>query len=276
MDIEACAMNGLPFANDLIIDIHTHLGQFADTPIMYHDPELQVEKFLESMDRVGIDYSCVSMMDALFGDFEGNVLLAKFLNKFKKRLFGWIVLRTDFNADYSQLIDKCLKASDNFIGLKIHPDFEEMHLDDSKYDRIFQIADMMGLIILIHTWEGNANSHPMLLEKAISRYKNTAFLIGHCGGTAKGIDASINLANMYGNVYLDMTAAFLYSGRILEQMVEKTSVDKILFGSDTVFNSVYWDIGNVALAQINIENKKKIMGLNAKKLIEGKTGIKVL
>ena len=63
---------GQPIRGEVIIDAHGHLGHGPDFPIVRPNAATLVA----NMDRLGIQFTCISSIQAIFGDAEhGNALV---------------------------------------------------------------------------------------------------------------------------------------------------------------------------------------------------------
>ena len=91
MEIIDYARLGRPFEDVLLIDAHCHLGCGRDFNIPYRDLKEQFRHFRRTMDMVGVDYACVSMLKALsYGDLGANFELMALMET-DRRILGWAV-----------------------------------------------------------------------------------------------------------------------------------------------------------------------------------------
>ena len=78
-------------------------------------------------------------------------------------------------------------------------------------------------------------------------------------------EPAANVALKHENVYLDLTLSSSYA-EIIEYFVKTCSADKILHGSDAAWFPVHSAISRVVCAKITDGDKRKILGLNAKRI----------
>ena len=78
-------------------------------------------------------------------------------------------------------------------------------------------------------------------------------------------DDVVALAGEYENVYVDLAFSLTAFGG-LESLVRYVPVEKILFASDICFQQATHQIGNVLMADISDDDKRKILGENAVKV----------
>jgi len=75
------------------------------------------------------------------------------------------------------------------------------------------------------------------------------------------------VAREYEQYYLDLAGSVLLYGG-LETMVERAGAEKILFGTDVPFIDPRPGLGRILCARISDDDKRKILGLNAKRLFD--------
>ena len=92
---------------------------------------------------------------------------------------------------------------------------------------------------------------------------NVAFIIGHSASGWPMIDESCTEAKRRENVHLDLTGSILVYMAI-ETMVNRVGADRILFGTDIPFIDAAPGLGRVLMARLSDDEKRKILGLNAK------------
>ena len=73
-------------------------------------------------------------------------------------------------------------------------------------------------------------------------------------------------AKTYSNVYLESCFSASPKG-LIEYFVNEGMADKLLWGSDVNFYSNEHQIGRVVFADISLEDKYKILGRNAAKIL---------
>jgi predicted TIM-barrel fold metal-dependent hydrolase len=131
------------------------------------------------------------------------------------------------------------------------------------------------LIFLTHSSEpvgyeyaGKGSITPDILYSFITAFPNLKIVCAHWGGGLPFYALMPEVAKALGNVFFDAAATvFLYKPEIFEQVSHIIGSDKILFGSDYPLMSQSRVIAQVQSARLSGDDKEKILGLNAQKLL---------
>ncbi len=247
------ARRGEPLADVFVVDAHGHIGHWADLPLLYAD----AESVIEEMDRIRIDWFCFSSIEAATGlNFTlGNNNAVQAVKKYPDRFFGYIVLYPYHPDGVMAEIERCEKAG--LRGLKIHNVHGASYLAEA-YRPGFEHADRNGWPVLAHTWDEKSVKEIRALAE---EFKNANWILGHSG--AQIYKPYVEIARACPNAWLELCCS-LTPNRLVERMVNDVGADRILYGSDMNFISAAQQIGRVALADISEDDKRKILGENAK------------
>ena len=80
------------------------------------------------------------------------------------------------------------------------------------------------------------------------------------------IDAAINMAKRAPNLYLDTTG--ISAEAKIATAVREIGVSRVLYGSDAPFRNFAYEMAKIHYVEIPEEDKKRILGENAKQLLE--------
>ncbi len=250
---------------DCIIDAHGHLGYMNN----FYLPDISVESILSIMDRLHID-KMLQTHTLLFSD-EYDKGISESLEAFEKsggRILSYLVFNPRQPEESLQVIKDNIHQ-EPFIGIKIHPSLHLYPADGEGYDVIWEYASKNNIVLLTHSWAiSPTNPHQFysqvkLFEKYLKKYPEVKLILGHSGGLEGGIREAVELARIYPHVYLDIAGDILFFG-LIEFLVEKSGADKVLFGSDLTMLDPRINLGRVLRAKIDLEDKGKILGLNAR------------
>lgn len=248
------AFAGAPLDHCLVIDAHGHWGwENRNFPF----PDASVESTIAAMDRMGIDLFCASAIASCYGRAEvGNRTVAEAVARRPDRFFGYMMADVGYRDRIMPQLERCWEAG--FRGVKIHSSGGAY--DHENYGLIFAFANERRLPVLAHTWGPELD----LLEKAIGKYPDINWLMGHSG--AAEVDKYIRFGRDYPSVFLETCFSVCPRG-LIEQFVEAGLADKLIWGSDSHFMGAEQQIGRVVFAQIDPADKEKILGLNAKRAL---------
>jgi len=246
-------LNGIKLDDIYIFDIHGHLSG----ELKFMTPDCNAEGIIETMDSIGVNSICVSSLMALYSKPEiGNNMVIDAAKKYSGRIYGY-VSPTPYYSDCD--FEAYFKDNPGILGVKIHAAIQQTVIDDPRYFPALEVADKIGLPVLIHTWSSDEVKRIMNLAE---RYKNIKFIIAHSGMLAFR-DSCIEACKKYYNIYVDTAISYTFEGAI-EYMVSKLGAEKILYGSDMAFFDCRQTIGRIGLANISESDKLKIFGENAK------------
>ena len=115
--------------------------------------------------------------------------------------------------------------------------------------------------MLLHTW----GQEVLRFHKLAQSFPRTIFILGHSGGEEDAARSAIEVAARHENVYLDTACSYVWYGAV-EAMARGAGACKVLYGSDAYWNSMEAAVGRILLAELTDEEKRQILGLNAKRL----------
>ena len=187
-------------------------------------------------------------------------------------------------------------------GIKIHPDYQKVMIDDIRFIRIIEYANELGLIILTHAGIDIGLPQPVhcppdKMRKVLDTLKPEKMVLAHLGGWKQWEEVYDYLAGE--NVYLD--TAFMVGvsvnhkkdtmllpedkqseNRISEnklkyteyieqelflKIIKKHGADRILFATDSPWSNAKIGIEYIKNLLINKEEKKQILSENAIRLL---------
>jgi len=242
-------------ADTLIVDAHLHCGPVPD---FYANNDFRA--VLDNMDRLSVTYGIVSDIN-VYGDtgFGGNRNVTRWLQRYPHRLRGAVFL-TPADTGWENELRQCAAAG--YIAVKLHPARAARSPDDPFYRKVYQTAGELHLPVLVHTW---GLEDVQSLSVSASAYLQTVFIVGHSGGTVPAARQAATLAAERENVFLDLATTRAYAG-LLEAQVRICTANKLLYGSDALWNSMDAMLGHVVFAEIDDDDKRKILGGNAIRL----------
>ncbi|MFX1294706.1 MAG: amidohydrolase family protein [Promethearchaeota archaeon] len=189
--------------------------------------------------------------------------------------------KSDNPEEISQAVAQAL-GEDDFKGLKILLPFRSKYVNEKNLYPAYEVAKKYDVPVLFHTGyppPGTPShkmklslAHPALLDEVIASFPKLKIIMAHCGYPWS--DVATAMACQFPNVYLDISnLMYMMPNKmrdILLHAKEVIGLNKILYGSDgfcpeMVEACVYLFEASDYLTPTEI---KKIMGLNAKKLLK--------
>lgn len=263
----------------MVIDFHTHIfpDKIAAKTIEHLEKvggikaaaDGTLQGLLDSMERCGVDMSVILPVATKPSQFENIQAFAKSVNEqYQGKLISFGGIHPDCE-DYKKELNTIQEMG--LQGIKIHPDYQGVMIDDVRYMRIIEYASELGLIILTHAGidiglPEPVHCPPQKMRKVLDAIKPEKMVLAHYGGWSQWEDVYEYLAGE--NVWLD--TAFIYDYITQEQfskILEKHGSDKILFATDSPWSDmakgIEW-IQKLSLPQNVTEN---ILSGNAKRLL---------
>jgi predicted TIM-barrel fold metal-dependent hydrolase len=250
------ARAGLTLSEAPIVDVHGHIGTYA-----FSIPDVSPAGLVTVMDRIGIRSIICSHMRTMSAEMErANNEVLEAMQAFPGRILGYISL---WPADKAALRAEVeTRLAQGFTGIKLHR-INAFPYTDPFYEDAHAIANERRLPVLCHTW-GEEDSFREIAELS-ARAPEASYMMAHSGSSNEA--RYIELARTCDNVYLDLTMSLCPRG-LVERLVTGAGPDKVVFGSDAYFLSQTQQIGKVLGAKISEEDKHKILGLNALRILD--------
>ncbi len=255
-------LTGTALEGEFIVDDHAHMGPWNN----FNVPEGgSAAAMVRSMDTLGIDVTIASPHIAIGPDYlEGNRQVAEAAEQFPDRILPYITINPNYPLEEIEAEIRHWHDTTGIKGFKLHPSLHKATTLDDGYTPVYEYCQEHGLPILSHCWNGEGG-----LEKVIAtlseRYPAVSFLNAHSSSTWEVIEQNCKVAREYEQYYLDLAGSVLLYGG-LETMVERVGAEKILFGTDVPFIDPRPGLGRMLCARISDEDKRKILGLNAKRI----------
>lgn len=157
-------------------------------------------------------------------------------------------------------------------GIKLHPDYVRITLDDKRYDKIFTELVKRDMFVVVHAGRDpispdKIHATPEMFRDVIKKYPTLKIIAAHMGGFAKAEDVYHNLVGT--GVYIDTSLSSLRESEkeTLYKILSEHDENKILFGTDTPWSIPTREIEFVKNAPISEEKKEKIFYKNALSLL---------
>ncbi len=209
-----------------IIDAHTHIYENG-----LHGG---VDQLLAQMHETGIEKSIVIALP----DICSNKWLLAECEYHSGKIFAMVF------PDFSQQTWE-LDLENNFlhkccVGMKIHPRYQNIELDDQRVERALEIAEQydMPVEVDVFPWGSRLNSpslSPFVLHPLAQKFPKTKFIVAHCG--APQLMETMLLAKSNKNIYVDISLFLEYFNgfSIIQDLLplcKKVGYGRFIYGSD--------------------------------------------
>lgn len=262
----------------MIIDFHTHTfpDKIAKASIEslskcsgitpYTDGTVSGLK--RSMEEGGVDISVILPVVTKPAQFET-------VNKVAAKVCGaedGLISFGGIHPDCSDIRQKMREIKNlGLKGIKIHPAYQEVYMDDIRYLRILDAASAEDLVVSVHAGVDIGLPEPLYASverilQAIRETKPEKLVLAHLGGWKEWDAVEELIAGE--NVYLD--TAFLedyISDEQLLRIIKKHGAEKILFGTDCPWSGQRESIERLQKLPLSGEEKRLIFEENAKRLL---------
>jgi predicted TIM-barrel fold metal-dependent hydrolase len=261
----------------MVIDFHTHAfpDSLAEKAIAaltadidaktWHDG--RVSSLLASMDRAGIEKAVICAIATKPSQYapilEGSRSIAS------ERIIPFPSIHPA-DTGLEEKLETIARA--RFLGIKLHPYYQEFTLDEERMFPIYETANRLGLIIVCHTgfdiaFPRKRIADPAKTARVMRLFPGLKLVASHLGGWEDWDEVIAHLAGR--NIYIETS----YSLEVMErktalEIIERHPSDYILFGTDSPWadqaNAVRLvkdlDLGGEAEEKLFHENAERLLG----------------
>ena len=172
-------------------------------------------------------------------------------------------------------------------GIKIHPVYQGVDIDDLRFVRILSKCAQLGLIVVTHAgldvgFPGKVNCSPAMIRRALDRAGEVKLVLAHMGGwrnwqevaglladTGAYLDTSFSLGSMTPNAdgyYQGKDIGLLDESSFVE-LVRAFGAQRVLFGTDSPWGGQTEDVKAILRLPLTDEERTAIFGENACRLL---------
>lgn len=264
-----------------MIDFHTHIfpEKIADKTLAFLQSRCHTEPFtngmadglLESTKEAGLDCSIILPVVTKPSQFHSINEFALRFQEGKLISFGGIHPdSSDYKAELKQIKEY------GFKGIKLHPDYQEVFIDDIRYKRIISYASELDLIISVHAgfdpgYPDCTHCTPKRTCDMIEEVRPGKLVLAHMGGFKRWDEVEEYLVGK--DVWFDTAVVF---GTIKEEqfirIVRNHGAHKILFATDSPWAGQKEFVEYFMNLPLTEEEKQMILHNNAEQLLQMNIG----
>lgn len=267
----------------MIIDFHTHI--FPDkiakktidllakngnlTP--YSDGS--VSGLVSEMERGGADLAIAHPVMTSPTQFDSINRFAASVNQAYAAGEGKIISFAGIHPRCED-IDKKMRfiKESGFLGVKIHPDYQDAYITDEGYIRIMECAREYDLTVITHSGVDAAyrdkpvRCTPALVLELLKRVPHKKLVLAHLGANEMTDEVILRLCGK--EVYFDTAVVLPYTdGDTFREVLKRHGEDRILFATDSPWSSIEGDVKKLRSFGLGKETENKILYENARRLL---------
>jgi len=260
-----------------VIDFHTHafsddlapkaMEALGHTDGMVPSHGATINELLYSMDEAGIGKSVICSIATRPEQFDPILQWSK-----KIRQERIIPLLSIHPLD-ENLIEKVkIVAEEGFVGIKLHPYYQNFSLDDESIYPLYEELSKHGLILESHTGYDAAYPNreklatPEIIAKISTEFPELKFVATHFGGWDDWDDVEKFVIGK--QIYFEISFGLqMLELKQLERMLLNHPEDKILFGTDSPWTDQKESMELFSKLNIPTSLKENILYENAEKLL---------
>ncbi|AGF77630.1 putative TIM-barrel fold metal-dependent hydrolase [Desulfocapsa sulfexigens DSM 10523] len=261
----------------MIIDFHTHA--FPDNVAAKAIPVLEKEgnikahtagttqSLLSSMDLAGIDRSLICSIATRPEQFK------PILNWSREVKNARLIPLPSIHPDDPHCLEHVYTVKqEGFIGIKMHPFYQDYFLNEKKLDPLYEALSNTGLLLVVHCGYDIAfprirRVDPAAIEKLQQRFPHLRLITTHFGGWDIWDEVEDILIGK--NIYMEISFALHYLKKEqVIRMLNNHPQEYLLFGSDSPWIDQTESIHHLKALALNDKLLTGILGGNALRLIQ--------
>lgn len=164
-------------------------------------------------------------------------------------------------------------AEEGFLGVKIHPDYQETFINDDGYFRILECARKLDLIVVTHAGADIAyrgkpvRCTPKRVKDLIRALPHSKLVLAHMGGSEMPDEVISELCGE--DVYFDTSFALpRMDEATVREIIRLHGEDRILFASDSPWCNAEECARIIRSLSLGAAAEEKIFEKNAAKLLQ--------
>jgi predicted TIM-barrel fold metal-dependent hydrolase len=259
-----------------IVDFHTHA--FPDKLAARAIASLErlggvraaldgtVGALLSSMDRAGIAAAVVCSIATDPGQFGSILRWSRAIAG--PRLFPFPSVHpaaADPAGEVRQI------AAAGFLGVKLHPEYQDFHIDDPALDALYRALEQAGLIALFHAghdigFPESDRAAPRRLLAVHQAFPGLKIVAAHLGGFRRWEEVAAHLLGS--GIWLDTSYTIGHiPSTLLREILLGHRPDRILFGTDSPWTDQAGEVARTRAIGLAADLTASILGGSARALL---------
>lgn len=259
------------------IDIHTHAFPDKLAPRAIRTLESasewqavadgKVVSLLHSMDAAGIDVSVVCPIATSPKQVRGILRWCGKIHSDRIEPFPSVHPKV---RGPDKWLARCAEAG--FVGVKLHPMYQDFVFDDPAMDAIYAAAVAHGLVVATHCGRDIAyppqddRASPVRVARVLDRHPKLKLICTHMGGWRMWDQAVLHLLGKGVHIETSFSLALLGSRRAAE-MIRRHGPDRVMMGSDWPWVSQAAEVARVRQLGLDRRATEAVLWQNAAGLL---------
>ncbi len=267
----------------MIVDFHTHIfpDKIAEKTVAYLADKINFQPYYlgnkdgltKMQERAGVDLAVSLPVVTNPKQFDSVNEFAHNVNVEMQGVSPRILSFAGIHPACENIPEKmAFIKQKGFLGVKIHPDYQDAFIDDERYELIMNCANAHDLIVVTHAGvdggfpDSPVRCTPDRVVKLIERTSPKKLVLAHFGGNLMWEEVLDKIAGR--NVWLDTAFTLDYiDERLFKRIIEKHGEDKILFATDAPWRDMTPYVQKLKSFDLGTKLEEKIFFRNALKLL---------
>ncbi len=267
----------------MIIDFHTHIfpekiaasavSSLAERAGITPHTDGTERGLLSALSAAGADVAVNLPVLTRPEQFSGTLRFTSEINRKSytgPRIISFAGVHPDMD-DVEGALDAIVASG--FLGIKIHPDYQNTFFDDEKYVKLLACAKRLGLITVTHAGLDGA----YVGEEIKCTPKRVLRLLDKIGGYPKLVFAHLGANALFDEVYESLAGEDVYfdtayilheaSEETFKKILSKHGDDRILFATDSPWRDIACEVEIIKKYGLGDKCEGKIFSENACRLL---------
>ena len=259
-----------------IIDFHAHafpdelaaraVAQIAGKAGVPAFLDGKVSSLLRSMDQAGIERSLICSIATKPAQFRKILDWSGSVRSSRLVLFPSVHPADPEAREHIRMI-----RAEGFLGIKLHPYYQDFYLDEPRMDPIYECIRECGLMVSCHTgfdiaFPRERRADPERIGKVVAKFPGLKFIATHLGAWEDWAEVERWLIGR--PVILETSLSISYCGAACaRRLLMAHPSDCILFGTDSPWAGQADEIERVKALALPVDRQQKLFYDNARRLL---------
>jgi hypothetical protein len=249
------AMRGERLEGEYIVDAHTHIGGYSRTS---HVPKSSTQEIIEEMDRLGVDKAVMLPFYGTTSDFAfGNDIAADAVAHYPDRFVGLASVNPYYHFEIEDELERCREMG--LRGVRLISDVQVYPVESPAFFPAYDYAHSHRWIMENQHW-----GPPQFFDNVATTFSRACFIVGRFSLIYSNVIAK------HDNIFQCTAGAVNFAD--ISKLLDVVPSDKVVFGSDFPELPLMFSMGPILYARISDDDKRNILGLTAKGMLERWSG----